>query len=332
TRLAQEAPHRWHAGEDELLSEYHEVSADLDSNGSVLMSITRRGFLLLGLVALAPAFIFGAPTATELAVSVGGLLLATLALESASASVQTLIAAAVSFEQIRGLLDSAGRTEQQGIMATLPRQVKGADHGKPLVEMRGLGFRYSPHHKPVITGCDLQIRRGDRLLLEGASGSGKSTLAAILAGLRTPTDGLLLLDGMDRPTLGAFRWQQRVTFAPQFHENHVFAGTFLLNVLIGREWPAWAEDIQEARDICEELGLGPLIRRMPGGVNQMVGESGWQLSHGERSRLYIARTLMQGTDLMLLDESFAALDPETLSLALRCVLRRADSVLVIAHP
>ena len=71
---------------------------------------------------------------------------------------------------------------------------------------------------------------------------------------------------------------------------------------------------------------------MPAGLEQVVGETGWQLSHGERSRLYIARALLQGTDLVVLDESFGALDPETLRQALRCVLERAPTVLVIAHP
>jgi ABC-type bacteriocin/lantibiotic exporter with double-glycine peptidase domain len=71
---------------------------------------------------------------------------------------------------------------------------------------------------------------------------------------------------------------------------------------------------------------------MPSGFMQMVGEVGWQLSHGERSRLYIARALLQGSELVVLDESFAALDPETLQLAMQCVLRRAKTLVVIAHP
>ena len=78
--------------------------------------------------------------------------------------------------------------------------------------------------------------------------------------------------------------------------------------------------------------MGDLIKRMPAGLQQMLGESGWRLSHGERSRLYIARALLQNADLMILDESFAALDPETLALSLRCVLRRAPTLMVIAHP
>jgi len=57
-----------------------------------------------------------------------------------------------------------------------------------------------------------------------------------------------------------------------------------------------------------------------------------QVSHGERSRLYVARALLQGGDLMVLDESFAALDPHTLRRSMACVLDRASTVVVIAHP
>jgi ATP-binding cassette subfamily B protein len=71
---------------------------------------------------------------------------------------------------------------------------------------------------------------------------------------------------------------------------------------------------------------------MPAGLNQMVGETGWQLSHGERSRLYIARALLQRADLVVLDESFAALDPENLRRSLTCVLNRVKTLVVIAHP
>ena len=90
--------------------------------------------------------------------------------------------------------------------------------------------------------------------------------------------------------------------------------------------------MEEAEAVCRELGLGPLLDRMPAGLGQMVGETGWQLSHGERSRLFIARALLQSSDLLLLDESFAALDPPTLDHAMTCVLRRARALLIIAHP
>ena len=90
-------------------------------------------------------------------------------------------------------------------------------------------------------------------------------------------------------------------------------------------------DFEEAQAICDELGLDDLLERMPAGMLQMVGETGWQLSHGERSRLYIARALLQDAELVVLDESFAALDPENLKRAVECVVKRARSLLVIAH-
>jgi ATP-binding cassette subfamily B protein len=80
------------------------------------------------------------------------------------------------------------------------------------------------------------------------------------------------------------------------------------------------------------LGLGDLLDRMPSGMQQMVGESGWQLSHSECSRIYIARAILQKADLVILDESFGALDPKSLRRALSCVLEQAPTLLVIAHP
>ncbi len=101
---------------------------------------------------------------------------------------------------------------------------------------------------------------------------------------------------------------------------------------MGRRWPASDADIAEAEQLCEELGLGSLLRRMPGGIHQRVGETGWQLSHGERSRIFLARALLQKADVTILDESFASLDPATMSQCLGTALQRSETLVVIAHP
>jgi ATP-binding cassette subfamily B protein len=173
----------------------------------------------------------------------------------------------------------------------------------------------------VLEGVSFSLPRGGRVLLTSPSGGGKSTLVALMNGLRSPSSGRMLLEG-------------RVATAPQFHENHVFTESFAFNLLMGRGWPPSGpsgEDLREAEALCRELGLSDLLKKMPGGMNQMVGDTGWQLSHGERSRLYLARALLQGSDLVLLDESFAALDPENLRQALLTARRRAESLLVVAH-
>lgn len=180
-------------------------------------------------------------------------------------------------------------------------------------------FGYSEDAEPVLHACDLRIDEGDRILLEGPSGGGKTTLVSLLAGLREPQSGTLLANG-------------RVAAAPQFHENYIVTETLAFNLLMGRAWPPAPEDMREAEEICLELGLGDLLDRMPGRLLQMAGEGGWQLSHGERSRIFIARALLRDADLTVLDESFAALDPDTLQIAFACVLRRAKALIVAAHP
>jgi ATP-binding cassette subfamily B protein len=195
-----------------------------------------------------------------------------------------------------------------------------------------LTFHYASRPSSILNACSLSIHTGDRLLLEGPSGGGKSTLAAVISGLHTPQTGVVLLHNYDRNTLGDREWRRRIVSVPQFHENHVLTETLAFNLLMGRSWPPTAQDFADAEEICNELGLGDLLERMPAGLQQMVGEGGWQLSHGERSRLYIARALLQQADLIILDESFAALDPMNLERALQCVFRRAPALLVIAHP
>jgi ATP-binding cassette subfamily B protein len=195
-----------------------------------------------------------------------------------------------------------------------------------------LVFRYRSPGEPVLRGVSLRIGMGERILLEGPSGGGKSTLATLLTGLRRPESGLLLLSGLDRQTLGAAGSLQRVVAAPQFHDNHVFGSTFAFNLLMGRRWPPSAADLEQAEALCHALGLSDLLQRMPAGLLQLVGETGWQLSHGERSRLFLARAVLQDATSLILDESFAALDPATLQQALRCVLEQAPTLVVIAHP
>ena len=196
---------------------------------------------------------------------------------------------------------------------------------------RGLAYSHAGR-SPVLAGCDLIVARGERVLLQGASGAGKSTLAAILAGLRKPETGLVLVGGLDRASVGAHGWRRRVAFAPQFHENHMFGAPLAFNLLMGRGWPPSRDDLAAAAAICGELGLGDLVERMPGGLFQQVGEIGWQLSHGERSRVFLARALLQDADVVVLDESLAALDPENLAIVIRCVEARTRTAIVIAHP
>ena len=328
TRLAQLKRDSWHTGEDQALQSYLQVSRSLDNTGGWLMAAVPRGWLLLGLAGLAPSITAGHIGGTGTATTLGGVLLAYTGLRRLSGSFADGAAAWVAWKKIAPLFRAAGRPEILGETLT-----DGEIHPtQKVIEADRLSYRYRNTGKPALESCSLTVRQGDRVLLEGPSGGGKTTFTSLLSGVRQPESGLLLVRGLDRPTLGSERWRKRIAAAPQFHENHILTETLAFNLLMGRGWPATAADMQEAETVCRELGLGALLDTMPAGLMQMVGEGGWQLSHGERSRIFIARALLQSADLVILDESFAALDPENARMALESTMARARTLMVIAHP
>jgi len=329
TRLAQERPGRRDAAQDTALGGYLQHAQALDSATVPIVAAAPGGWLLLGLAGLAPALsATGAEAATSaaVAISVGGLLFAHRALGGLSGGLSSLARAAIAWRQVAPLFHAgAARPE------TTPYVSPAAASGGPLLDASQLVYRYREGGDAVLQGAALRIAPDERILLQGASGGGKSTLAALLVGLRQPAAGLLLLNGLDRRTLGT-QWHRLATEAPQFHDNHVLTGTLAFNLLLGVPGAHDAAALAEAQALCEALGLAELLQRMPGGLQQRVGETGWQLSHGEKSRLFLARALLQKAPLTVLDESFAALDPATLRLCLQTALARTQALVVIAHP
>jgi ATP-binding cassette subfamily B protein len=365
TLVAQQPPELRHREEEQALVEYERASAVLDRNAAALAVVVPRGWLLVGVAALAPTLATSGGAAGLIATSLGGVLFVYGALRKLAQAFPALATAAVAWRQVAplfaaadaasaaaaGIAPAAGgpaastpaaaATVRAAAAATIASAAAGAASpvasklgvsSDVLISARDVGFCYPGRTTPALAGCTFEIRRGDRVLLEGPSGGGKSTLATLIVGLRAPDVGALALEGTDQATLGLPRWRERVGVVPQFHENHVFSASVLFNLLLGRGWPPRREDVIEAEALCRELDLGGVLARMPSGLEQLIGESGWQLSHGERSRLFIARALLQKLDVRVLDESFAALDPETLERVLHCVLARADTLVVIAHP
>jgi len=331
TTLAQEWPARRDQQQDRGMKDYLTASVGIDRAVIPFLSGIPVGWMLLGLAGLIPAFLSGSGTPAGLAIGVGGVFLANRAFSGIAAGLASGAQAVIAWRLVGPLFNAADRTAPEVPFVSTEQMKKATGSGPRLIEAEGLSLQYEKQSEPVLKNASLTIEHGDRVLVEGSSGGGKSTLASLLVGLRKPDSGLLLLNGLDRHTLGE-TWHQFATEAPQFHENHVLSGTIAFNLLMGRNWPATDDELKEAQDVCTELGLDELIKRMPSGMMQTVGETGWQLSHGERSRLFLARALLQNAELTVLDESFAALDPETLETCLDCAMRRAKTLMVIAHP
>jgi ATP-binding cassette, subfamily B, bacterial len=335
TMMAQLAPDKRHLGEERALGEYARKEAALDREMARLAVLVPRAWLILGVAALVPDFAAArAASSAQVAVSLGGVLLIYLAFRRIALETGPGLAAAfVAWRSTKPIAAEANLPHEPAEqVAVLPNEVDEATQGRrALLVGRDVSYRYPGRLEPVLRGADFEVHRGDRVLVVGRSGSGKSTLAALLCGLRQPSSGLLLLGGFDHHSLRSERWRQRVAAVPQSHDNHILSAPLLFNIAMARRWPPSDEDIAELEEICRELGLDGVLSRMPAGIQQMVGDSGWQLSHGEKARVCVARALAQQADVRVLDESFAALDPETLDRVLECILRRSETLLVVSH-
>ncbi len=325
TRVSQQSAAHWHGPADASLARYVRSSRHLDRYNAVIQSALPRGYVLIATLALTPQFIAGHATLGALATSLGAILFVAAAMQRlCSAFVGS--ASAWSAWRIVAPLFRAGAREPNVARATAHASARHA------LCVRDLRYRHAELRDPVLAGVSFSIAPGERILLEGASGSGKSTLAAILAGSRQFDAGYVLAGGFDRQTLGESQWTQQIALAPQYHENHIVSGTLLFNLLLGRPLPHTAEDMEAAWVVCAELGLSELVERMPSGLNQTVGDTGWRLSQGERSRVFLARALLQRASVIVLDESLGALDPENARQCLECLMRRAPALILIAHP
>jgi ATP-binding cassette, subfamily B, bacterial len=339
TRVTQQAPEHWHRVEDEQLAGYLGAGSRMDAAENRLRALAAHGWLLVGMLGLIPAALDPQRSSVELAVAVGGVLQAQGAFSAAALAAAALCRGLVAWKSVGDLYSAAATPQPAGLPELVLRMTPASDEARtaldartPVLELRSVSYRYADRARDVLRDCSARILRGERMLVEGSSGGGKSTLVALLAGLRAPHAGSILFRSLDRSVLGAAGWRRCVASAPQFHENHILAGSLAFNLLLGRRWPAAPEDLAKAEEVCVELGLGPLLRKMPSGLHQVVGDSGWQLSHGERSRVFLARALLQDAEVLVLDETFGALDPVTVQTCMDAVLKRARTLIVVAHP
>jgi len=316
TRLAQErTPETKHQG---LLTAYAATSADLNQS-AVHLDLLRRSWLYVAIFSLVP-FLLAPSSFTAIAFSVSGVFLTQRAVWLWAESLGQWSGALVALRSVRPLL-ARGHQAQERAEHHLP------DTG--VLELKSVTFSYS--NEPILRNASLRVHPGDRIRVEGESGAGKSTFARLLAGEVDPDHGLLTFAGLPIEVASRDAWRRRVVVAPQFYDNHIFVGSLAYNLLIGRQWPATDTDLMEAESLCRELGLGGVLDRMPLGIHQYVGEAGWRLSHGERSRVFAARALLQTPAVLILDETLGALDKITMQATIDCVLRHTSTLVLIHH-
>ena len=168
---------------------------------------------------------------------------------------------------------------------------------------------------------------GGRIALVGESGAGKSTVVNLLFRFLDPEAGRVTIGGVDIRSLR--QEDVRRTFALAGQEAHVFNSTIRENLLLAQ--PAAAEE--ELYEVLRRARLDEWLATLPLGLDTLVGEEGSRLSGGQRQRLVLARALLVGAPVLVLDEPTAHLDPETAEELIGDVFAAAgaQSILLITH-
>ena len=188
-----------------------------------------------------------------------------------------------------------------------------------------VSFSYRPDD-PILSNLSFRIAPGEHVALVGPTGSGKTTVIRLLCRLYEPQRGRILLDGIDIRQLPIPTLRQRLGVVLQ--DTFLFSGNVADNLRL--DAPISSDQLQ---GLCAELGLDPLLRRLPDGLATELRERGGNLSSGERQLLSVARVAIRDPSVLVMDEATAFMDPSTEATLQRDLdkLLHGRTAIVIAH-
>ena len=241
------------------------------------------------------------------------------------------------FTQIQGGLTAVERIgellEQPIEIAELPDNQKTAAAVRSGIERSSAGevifenvsFAYRADD-PILQDLSFRITPGEHVALVGPTGSGKTTIIRLLCRLYEPQQGRILLDGIDIRQLPIPTLRQRLGVVLQ--DTFLFSGNVADNLRL--DAPISTDEL---RKTCRDLGLEPLLRRLPDGLATELRERGGNLSSGERQLLSVARVAIRDPSVLVMDEATAFMDPSTEATLQRDLdrLLKQRTAIVIAH-
>jgi len=194
------------------------------------------------------------------------------------------------------------------------------------IAWRQVAFRYR-RDTPVLNDIDFRVEAGSKIAIVGPTGAGKSTMLGLLPRFFDPTQGCVMVDGVDlrEYTLASLRSRISMVLQPPL----IFPLSVADNIAYGKP----GADHAAIENAARMARIHDTIARMPEGYDTQLGEAGVALSEGEKQRITIARALLRDAPILILDEPTSALDVETEALVMEAIeaLMQGRTTFIIAH-
>jgi len=287
---------------------WEEATAFLARTGVQLRMVSNSNmFVTAGATQLVTLFVVvtGVYLITEGELSMGGLIACSMLSGRVMAPVGQLAGMITQFQYAQ---ISLGSVEQ--VMETPQERPEGArflsrERFNGDIEFKKVSFAYPGSEVPSLVDVSFKIKQGEKVAILGRVGSGKTTLQKLAMGLFQPTDGAVLVDGIDLRQLDPAEFRKQVGYMPQ--DITLFHGTLRENIVLSHPYVNDAEILKAA----EIANLTEFINRHPQGFDMMISERGDSLSGGQRRCVALSRAILNDPGLMMMDEPTGSMDHST---------------------
>ena len=235
-----------------------------------------------------------------------------------------------SWQTIQNGITAAAHADEIFREPTEEYSPKGAvklGRGTGKVTFDNVTFHYGPNQPVVLTNIDFNVEPGQIVAFVGESGVGKSTTISLISGYHFPTEGRVLIDGVDTKMLDLTDLRRHIAVVPQ--EVALFNDTITANIRYG----TFDATDDEVIHVAREAHMDEFIQTLPDKYNAVVGERGIKLSVGQKQRVAIARAMLRNPTILILDEPTSALDAKTEKIVTEALekLMKGRTTFIIAH-